>query len=320
MATPCAGERDRAIVRGEARIDAGDVALACTIAKGADGTRKTYTLNGRDVRYSGFLGKLRVVTFVPADLQSRRRRAEPAPGASSTSRCRRPSRATIVSWRAIARRCSRRTRCCAARSSPTRSCSRSTIAALVENGTDDRARARERFVARACRGRTYCPRAGSATVAKRSRWLTTRTCLSRAPPRMRSPQRSTHSPARRSGTPSAQRRAAIAGPHRDDLTLTLDGRSLAAYGSQGQQRTAVLALKVAEYAVVCATRRAKRRCSCSTTFFRSSTKNARRRSWRASASTSRPSSRPRTCRRACRRALAFRRSAGASVPASAASC
>jgi DNA replication and repair protein RecF len=43
------------------------------------------------------------------------------------------------------------------------------------------------------------------------------------------------------------RKAAVAGPHRDDLRLGLDGRSLATYGSQGQQRTAVLALKVAEY-------------------------------------------------------------------------
>jgi DNA replication and repair protein RecF len=40
------------------------------------------------------------------------------------------------------------------------------------------------------------------------------------------------------------------GPHRDDLGLDLDGRSLAAFGSQGQQRTAVLAVKVAEYTVM----------------------------------------------------------------------
>ena len=46
------------------------------------------------------------------------------------------------------------------------------------------------------------------------------------------------------------RKAAVAGPHRDDVRLELDGISLAAYGSQGQQRTAVLALKVAEYAVM----------------------------------------------------------------------
>ena len=36
------------------------------------------------------------------------------------------------------------------------------------------------------------------------------------------------------------------GPHRDDLELRLDGRPLRAYGSQGQQRTAVLALIFAE--------------------------------------------------------------------------
>jgi DNA replication and repair protein RecF len=52
---------------------------------------------------------------------------------------------------------------------------------------------------------------------------------------------------------AAQERArqmSLVGPHRDDVELLLDGRSLAAYGSQGQQRTAVLALKVAEYSVM----------------------------------------------------------------------
>ncbi|MBF0178138.1 MAG: DNA replication/repair protein RecF [Magnetococcales bacterium] len=36
------------------------------------------------------------------------------------------------------------------------------------------------------------------------------------------------------------------GPHRDDLLLRLDGRSLAKFGSQGQQKRFVLALKLAE--------------------------------------------------------------------------
>jgi len=36
------------------------------------------------------------------------------------------------------------------------------------------------------------------------------------------------------------------GPHRDDLVLTLDGRDLAAFGSRGQQRLAVVALKLGE--------------------------------------------------------------------------
>lgn len=40
--------------------------------------------------------------------------------------------------------------------------------------------------------------------------------------------------------------ATTAGPHRDDLTLCLDGRPLKAFGSQGQQKSFVLALKMAE--------------------------------------------------------------------------
>jgi DNA replication and repair protein RecF len=38
----------------------------------------------------------------------------------------------------------------------------------------------------------------------------------------------------------------VLGPHRDDLDIEFGGRPLRAYGSQGQQRTAVLALKLAE--------------------------------------------------------------------------
>lgn len=36
------------------------------------------------------------------------------------------------------------------------------------------------------------------------------------------------------------------GPHRDDLTFFIDGADIKKYGSQGQQRTAVLALKLSE--------------------------------------------------------------------------
>ena len=38
------------------------------------------------------------------------------------------------------------------------------------------------------------------------------------------------------------------GPHREDFEVTLDGRSARTYGSQGQQRSAVLSLKLAEAA------------------------------------------------------------------------
>ncbi len=38
----------------------------------------------------------------------------------------------------------------------------------------------------------------------------------------------------------------LVGPHRDDLAFVLDGRELSSFASRGQQRTAILALKLAE--------------------------------------------------------------------------
>jgi DNA replication and repair protein RecF len=51
----------------------------------------------------------------------------------------------------------------------------------------------------------------------------------------------------RSRGEEAARATTVAGPHRDDLVMTLAGRSLKAFGSRGEARTAALALKVAEY-------------------------------------------------------------------------
>jgi len=44
----------------------------------------------------------------------------------------------------------------------------------------------------------------------------------------------------------------LIGPHRDDLVFELDGRDLASFASRGQQRTAILALKLAELDIVTA--------------------------------------------------------------------
>ena len=43
-----------------------------------------------------------------------------------------------------------------------------------------------------------------------------------------------------------RRGVTLTGPHRDDLEIQLSGRSLATYGSRGQHRTAVVALKLAQ--------------------------------------------------------------------------
>jgi DNA replication and repair protein RecF len=40
--------------------------------------------------------------------------------------------------------------------------------------------------------------------------------------------------------------ATLVGPHRDDMAFRLDGRDLAGFASRGQQRTAILAWKLAQ--------------------------------------------------------------------------
>ncbi|MGH7765099.1 MAG: DNA replication/repair protein RecF [Candidatus Dormibacteraceae bacterium] len=47
-----------------------------------------------------------------------------------------------------------------------------------------------------------------------------------------------------------RRGSTTVGPHRDDVRILLDGRDARAYGSQGQQRTAVVSLKLAEAAMI----------------------------------------------------------------------
>ena len=43
-----------------------------------------------------------------------------------------------------------------------------------------------------------------------------------------------------------RRRVTLIGPHRDEVTLQIDGRPAAQFGSEGQQRTVALALKLAQ--------------------------------------------------------------------------
>lgn len=48
----------------------------------------------------------------------------------------------------------------------------------------------------------------------------------------------------------ARRMTTSVGPHRDDVTLLVDGRDVRAFGSQGQQRTAALSMRLAELSVM----------------------------------------------------------------------
>jgi DNA replication and repair protein RecF len=49
------------------------------------------------------------------------------------------------------------------------------------------------------------------------------------------------------GAEERRRGLTLAGPHRDDLRFCIDGREVQSYASQGQQKTLLVALKVAEF-------------------------------------------------------------------------
>jgi DNA replication and repair protein RecF len=235
-----------AVVRGEASIRAGSINLACVVAKGVRGTRKTYTVNGRDVRYASYLGKIRVVTFVPSDLQL----------ATGAPTLRRGFLNVALAqddpqyYRDLARyRKALQQKNALLRDPSTLDPELLAIyeQALIESGTQlmlarnhfmtaiaqEARNAHARFTSGSERfDVTYEPNVAfeAPTADAIAAALTARF--------------------RAVADSERARRSSVAGPHRDDLKFTLDDHSLEAYGSQGQQRTAVLALKVAEYAVM----------------------------------------------------------------------
>jgi DNA replication and repair protein RecF len=236
---------DLATVSGDARVRAGSVRLSCAIAATSRGTRKTYAINGQNVRYAAFLGKARVVTFVPADLA--------LVGGSPSVRRGLLNIALAQTEPLYYRDLARYQKTLAQKNALLRGdepdADLLTIydRTLVECGTA-LMQARKQFVdalavtAREVHARwslgterleiTYQPNVNfdvptaDGIAAAFTRRLLDRTEAERV------------------------RETSLVGPHRDDLGLSLDGASLAAYGSQGQQRTAVLALKVAEYTVM----------------------------------------------------------------------
>lgn len=62
-------------------------------------------------------------------------------------------------------------------------------------------------------------------------------------------ERSFRARLRELGQDEARRGLTLVGPHRDEIAFSIDGRSARLYASQGQQRSIVLAWKVAEVAV-----------------------------------------------------------------------
>ena len=234
-----------AVVRGEATLRTGQVELVCAIEKSGRGTRKSYTVNGGAVRYAAYLGKIRVVTFVPADLQL----AAGTPGVRRAFLNVALSQSEPRYYYELARY--------RKALQQKNALLRGTIAGdpellkiyertLIDAGTEimlardhlvralaqEALRAHARFGGNERLQLTYEPNVPFDAATRDAAGAAFEARLE-----------ATHDTER-------ARKTALAGPHRDDVGLLLDGVSLAAYGSQGQQRTAVLALKIAEYAVM----------------------------------------------------------------------
>ncbi|MBV8198389.1 MAG: DNA replication/repair protein RecF [Candidatus Eremiobacteraeota bacterium] len=236
---------DRAVVRATADARPGEIHLACAIDREGRATRKIFTLNGNSVRYARYLGRLRVVTFVPGDLQL----VTGTPAARRAFLNRALSQSEPRYYHELARyRRALQQRNALLKNAETLDEDLLEIygRTLLESGT-------QIMLARSSMISALQPEAAHAhgrfAPGERLEIRYEPNC----PFQSTTPHDVTAALRARLAESADQERArgaTVVGPHRDDVALFLDGVSLQAYGSQGQQRTAVLALKVAEYSVM----------------------------------------------------------------------
>ncbi len=235
---------ERAVVRGDVSVGRTSLELTCSVARGHAGTRKSYTVNGHAVRYANYLGKIRVVTFVPNDLQlaygppAARRAFLNVALAQTDSRY----YYELARYRKALQQKNAVLRGMAGDAGLVDIYD----GELVDAGAEI-VLARDAFVhavaavareshAQFAPGETlemiYDPDVAFETAEREAVRAVLR--------------------ARAEAVAEAERlrKTTLSGPHRDDFKLRLNAASLATNGSQGQQRTAVLALKIAEYAVM----------------------------------------------------------------------
>jgi DNA replication and repair protein RecF len=233
-----------AAIAGEALVGAGKIRLSCTIAVGSTGTRKRYNVNGRNVRYATYLGKLRVVTFVPAHLQlvsgppSLRRSLINTALAQESS-------GYYAALAAYGKHLAQKSALLRGVVASDETLLATYNERLVETGTR-LILARRAFVS-ALDERARAVHYGWVGDADGALELVYASNVPVDVPTEDAVAAAFSGRLRAQADAEAQRKVCLVGPHRDDIEFRLGGRALAAFGSQGQQRTAVLALKVAEY-------------------------------------------------------------------------
>ncbi|HEY7994094.1 MAG TPA: DNA replication/repair protein RecF [Candidatus Eremiobacteraceae bacterium] len=234
-----------ASVSARVRTRHGEVVAQCVISRAGEGARKRFFRQGRAVRYGDFLGGVNAVTFMPYDLQLvggpaalRRRLINTALSQSS----KRYYHDLAVYAKILAQKN-------ALLRAPT------VDRALLDTYDDQLAPVGARLVAERA---SYVRRLGAEASDVHARWVGASPALTirydPAPPIADEAPAAIETGLRaafvRMRPAELARRGSLVGPHRDDVSLSLDGEALSRFGSQGQQRTAVLALKAAEYALL----------------------------------------------------------------------
>jgi DNA replication and repair protein RecF len=218
-------------IAGEARIPAGAIFLRASIARSGGGARKTFDVNGSPVGFARFLGRARVVTFVPADLQL----VAGGPALRRTFLNGALAQLSPAYYRDLARY----GKIVQQKAALLRGAIAPDRALLLAYNDELLAPGAALIAARAA----FVAEIAAAAHGVYERWPGTRERVEIA----YAPNVGASDVEPREVHAELRRKTTLVGPHRDDLRLTIDGRPLDAFGSQGQQRTAVLALKVAEY-------------------------------------------------------------------------
>jgi DNA replication and repair protein RecF len=235
----------RCSVRAAVERNEGEIVLACGIERTPQGARKTFLRDGGSVAYGRFLGTLKVVTFVPSDLQL-------VAGAPGTRRA--FLNTTLAQQNSeYYRELSRYQRALRQKNSLLGQRDGADWK-LLEIYNETLADAGAQIV---LHRRRFVEALARDAADAHGRWASGEKLEVRYAPNVATDAPSAQALREQIAQRLAQvaskerlRGTALAGPHRDDVILELDGRSLGVFGSQGQQRTAVLALKVAEYGIM----------------------------------------------------------------------
>jgi DNA replication and repair protein RecF len=234
-----------ASVVARVRTRHGDVSVQCMIGRAGEGARKRFFRQGRAVRYGDFLGGINAVTFMPYDLQ--------LVGGPASLRRRLLNTALSQSSRRYYHDLAVYAKLLAQKNAHLRS--PSVDRALLETYNDQLAHSGARLVVERA---AYVRKLAAEAATVHARWVGPAPALEltyeAVPPLGEETPDAVETGLRaalsRMLPAELARRVSLVGPHRDDVALALAGEPLGRFGSQGQQRTAVLALKAAEYALL----------------------------------------------------------------------